>query len=660
MYRTQSSMKHTRASGIPRLRRYIALLAAPLLALSMAGCNGSVFGSLPGGGFMNYLTFLGPRIESIAITPDDAVVPSGVPVNFGVIANFSNGTSRALTDKEMARVIWTPDSPVGLASIDIQPAADPAYVTVTAIKDDYDDGVDVTVALQADFRTFSSTENLVINDALLVSISITPGVASITRLTTQKFTARGTYTDGSVHDISTEVEWSSDDPPIASIASDGNGTATGQGAGTTSIRASLGAIDELAPAALTVLAPVLESVSVTPVSRSIPEGFILQYRATAVYNDDSTQDVTDVADWVSTFPAQATVSTAAGTKGLVTAVSSGTTQIEATFDGITGGTGLTVTGVNLLYIAVTAQGGKTSIANGTKLQFTATGVFSDNTTQDLTESPLLAWGSSAASVAAFEFLPTDPKGTITAKSTGSSNVTASYNGTVTSAPFDLTVTSATLSSIIITPADPVAYVIAYGTNQQFTATGVFSDSTTQDLTGQVDWTSSDTVVANIDLNTGLAVTAAAGDTYIWARYPKGGPYTISESTNLRVVFLTLLSIEVTPATKSTWVGQTIQYFATGTYQGGYTQDLTDQVLWESSDPLVAVISNAAGSKGLAGAMGEGSAQITSTRGGVISPAANLSVTASDTSSPTMTGAQLLSGNRVTGHLLRADGCQPRH
>src|SRR5437867_12219155 len=53
----------------------------------------------------------------------------------------------------------------------------------------------------------------------------------------------------------------------------------------------------------------------------------------------------------------------------------------------------------------------------------------------------------------------------------------------------LTVTAATLTSIAVTPTNPS---IANGTTRQFTATGTFSDSRTQDLTTQVTWSSTPT------------------------------------------------------------------------------------------------------------------------------------------------------------------------
>jgi uncharacterized protein YjdB len=77
----------------------------------------------------------------------------------------------------------------------------------------------------------------------------------------------------------------------------------------------------------------------------------------------------------------------------------------------------------------------------------------------------------------------------------------------------LSVTAAVLQSIAVTPTDPS---IAAGTTQQFTATGTFSNSTTQDLTASAIWSSSDTVVANIDSTSGKAIAVGAGSTAITA------------------------------------------------------------------------------------------------------------------------------------------------
>ena len=77
----------------------------------------------------------------------------------------------------------------------------------------------------------------------------------------------------------------------------------------------------------------------------------------------------------------------------------------------------------------------------------------------------------------------------------------------------LTVTAATLTSISVAPTSAS---IAKGLTQQFTATGHFSDGTTQDLTASATWSSSLTTVATIGVNTGLATGVAAGSTNITA------------------------------------------------------------------------------------------------------------------------------------------------
>ena len=69
-----------------------------------------------------------------------------------------------------------------------------------------------------------------------------------------------------------------------------------------------------------------------------------------------------------------------------------------------------------------------------------------------------------------------------------------------------------LVSIAVTPANPS---IAAGKQQQFTATGTYSDGSKQNLTSSATWTSSAPAVATIS-SAGLATGAAAGNTTIQA------------------------------------------------------------------------------------------------------------------------------------------------
>ncbi len=70
-----------------------------------------------------------------------------------------------------------------------------------------------------------------------------------------------------------------------------------------------------------------------------------------------------------------------------------------------------------------------------------------------------------------------------------------------------------LTSIAITPMNPSVYP---GNTQQFVATGTYSDSSTQDITSAVTWSSSNPAVATIGANSGLASTLAPLTTTISA------------------------------------------------------------------------------------------------------------------------------------------------
>ncbi|PYY16601.1 MAG: hypothetical protein DMG61_04045 [Acidobacteria bacterium] len=181
----------------------------------------------------------------------------------------------------------------------------------------------------------------------------------------------------------------------------------------------------------------------------------------------------------------------------------GTSNISATQNGVTSNTiALTVTAAALQSIAISAP--KTSIAKGTSVQFTATGTFSDGSTQNLTNTA--TWASSSQSS-----INISTAGLATGAAIGSSNITATQNG-IGSNLFALTVTAATLQSIAISAGSSS---IAKGTSVQFTATGTFSDGSSQNLTNSATWTSSSPTAVNISTS-GLATGVATGSSNITA------------------------------------------------------------------------------------------------------------------------------------------------
>ncbi len=357
----------------------------------------------------------------------------------------------------------------------------------------------------------------------------------------------------------------------------------------------------------------LVSVSVTPINPTMAKDTSQQFIATGIYSDNTARDVTDSVTWNSTdvnvvtisndttgSPAVGLSSSATTKPGHAYAKAVGKTTISATSGDTSGSTTITVTPATLVSIAVTPT--NPSIAKGTGQQFVATGTFSDNTTQDLTTQA--AWSSSNTAAATIS-----ASGSATSIAAGSTTITAT-SGSV-SGSTALTVTPAVLVSLAITPVNPS---IAKGNNQQFVATGTYSDNTTQNLTSSVSWGTSNSSVATIS-NTagtnGFAVSMATGSTTITA--VSGS---ISGSTTLTVTPAVLASLAVTPPNPSIAKGTSKQFVATGTYSDGSTQILTTSVAWSSSDTGVAQISSAAGSNGLAVSVAVGSATITAASGSV--------------------------------------------
>ncbi|MFZ0886148.1 MAG: Ig-like domain-containing protein [Candidatus Acidiferrales bacterium] len=188
-------------------------------------------------------------------------------------------------------------------------------------------------------------------------------------------------------------------------------------------------------------------------------------------------------------------------------------------------------------------------------------------------------------------------------------------GAVTSVSAVLTVTAAALQSIAVTPASPS---IAKGKTQQFTATGTYTDNSTQNITTTVTWSSASMAVATIGTGTGLATAAGIGTSQITAT--QGA--IVSPAATLTVNAATLQSIAVTPASPSIVKGTTQQFIATGTYSDNSTQNLTASVVWASGTTGVATIG---ASTGLATSVTTGTSQITATVGAIVSPADLLTV-----------------------------------
>ena len=433
-------------------------------------------------------------LVSLAITPASPTIAKGTNQQFTATGTFSDNTTQDLT----YTVTWSSSNTTVAAISNV--AGSKGLATSTAAGS-------TTIAVAS--GNVSASTTLTVNPATLVSLAITPANPTIAKGTNQQFTAMGTFSDNTTQDLTNSVTWSSSNTGAATIsnAAGSTGLATSVAAGSTTITASSGSVS--ASASLTVNLATLVSLAIAPANPAIAKGTNKQFTATGTYSDSTTQNLTNSVTWSSSNTGVATISNAAGSKGLATPVAAGSTTVTAASGSISASTTLTVNAATLVSLAITPA--NPAIAKGTNQQFTATGTYTDSSTQNLTNS--VTWSSSNTGVATISNAA-GSKGLATPVAAGSTTVTAA-SGSI-SASTSLTVNAATLVSLAITPANPT---IANGTNQQFAATGTYSDSTTQDLTNTVTWTSSNTGVATISNaagSKGLATAAAAGSTTISA------------------------------------------------------------------------------------------------------------------------------------------------
>ena len=260
---------------------------------------------------------------------------------------------------------------------------------------------------------------------------------------------------------------------------------------------------------------------------SIGIGQTQQFTATGTYSNLSTQNLTNSVTWSTSKAAR--TATISPVPGLATGVANGAVTITATdpsFD-IPGTAALTVTPAVLVGIVVTPP--VASIAAGQTEQFTATGTYSNLSTQNVTNS--VTWSTSKAATATIS-----SSGLATGVANGVVTITATDPSTGIPGTAALTVTPAVLVAITVTP--PVG-TIAVGRTEQFTATGLYSNLSTQNLTDSVTWSSSNTSTATVSAK-GLATGVADGLATITATDPSTGiPGTAVLTVGLSVTALTM-------------------------------------------------------------------------------------------------------------------------
>lgn len=531
------------------------------------------------------LTISAAALTMVQLSPSAPTLPLGTGVQFSAVGLFSDGTTSDLT------------SQTTFAS------TDSAHVSISTRGEALAVGLG-TATITASVGGKSASTIVTATDAMLTRLEVSPSQPMIPVGLTQRFTAQGVYSDGSVSDLSSQVTWSIRDTSFASVsnAPTSRGVVTALAQGLTKLTASFsGSSVELD---LTVTAANVAQLELVPATISLPVGLTESARVIATWTDGASLDVTTFATFTTDASGIATVSNAPASRGEVLARMPGQTRLNATAFGLSTSSNIVVTPAVLSSLAIMPA--SLSLAHGTFGVLSARATFSDGSNLDVTTQT--AWSSSAPAIAALSNLA-GHEGEVQALQPGTALARAQFGGQTVTAP--LTITPATLVSLELDPAQPT---IPLGAEQQFTLTGRYSDGSAQPLTDRASWSSSVPGVASISNapgSEGRLVALTRGNTMITASFSgviAHAQVTISDATISRV--------ELTPSALALAKFTRAQLTATGVWTDGHTSELTASCAWSSASPLVATASNAPAQKGRLDALTPGTAAITATCSGV--------------------------------------------
>jgi hypothetical protein len=341
----------------------------------------------------------------------------------------------------------------------------------------------------------------------------------------------------------------------------------------------------------------LVSLTVTPPGATVFYRFTRWMSASGTYADGSTRDLTQHVRWSVSSSSLGHVSNRATTVGLLTGRWPGIVTVTAALGGVTGSADVTVLSGDPFMMKLMPP--VASIAVGTQQRLNATAIFSDAVWQDWTSMSILTWSSSSPSVA------TVADGVVTAMAPGTTTITATFSWLTATAT--VTVTPAMLTSLSL---EPTVATIPLGAKRPFRAIGHFNDGTTQDLTEQALWGSTNlacAVVSDSAGSKGKVSGVGMGDATITASY---GGLVVTTTVTVAAPILQSLAVLYPPS------GRLMMFFglpmsAYGNYADGTSYDLTDQTTWTSSDPSIVEVSG----RTITG-VGEGTATVRATVGAV--------------------------------------------
>ncbi|GIP33946.1 SpoIID/LytB domain-containing protein [Paenibacillus sp. J2TS4] len=418
------------------------------------------------------------KLESIELSDLRPMLP-GETAQAEVKATYSDGTVEIITEG----VEYSSSSPE-VADIDETgqiTAARPGQTEITAV-----------------YKEHSASYSLVVRSSLnMIEIS---GLESMRPGDQGQTVVTAVYEDGSRHPIMSGVVFTSSNPQVAEV--DETGWVTALNPGETLISAEY---EGRFASYKLVVTSSLNTIEISGLGPMRP-GDQSQTVVTAVYGDGSRHPVTSGVVFASSNPQVAEVDDT----GRVTALSPGETLITAEYDGQSASYKLIVGHRETVLQII----GLSAMEAGDKIQVQVKVLHPDGSTEIVSKG--VQFTSSDSRVA-----KVDKKGKITALKPGITVIRAEYNGWVAEEELQVQVTLKKVSSSKLKP-------MKEGQTFQIVVTATYSDGTTETVTANSVFTSSDPQTATVDEG-GLIRALRKGKTMITVEY---GGYTVKENLNV--------------------------------------------------------------------------------------------------------------------------------
>ncbi|HKV75110.1 MAG TPA: Ig-like domain-containing protein [Gemmatimonadales bacterium] len=466
------------------------------------------------------VTVTAPVLTQLVLTPPAVTLAEGLTQQFAVSGTWSDGSTTTPT------VTYTATGGTVTAG--------GLYTAGSTM------GTFRVIAVQQG-GTVADTSTVTITSAVLTQVILSPSTASVPEGLTQQFTVSGLWSDGS------------STPPAVSFSATG-GTITagglytaGSGAGTFRVIATQQGGTLADTSSVTVTAPVLTSITLSPPAASIPAGLTQQFSVSGLLSDGSTS--TPAVNYSATG---GTIT--AG--GLYTAGNTtGTFRVIAVQQGGTLADTSAVTITTPVLTQVIVAPPSVTLAEGLTQQFAVSGTLSDGSST----TPAVTWTATGGTISA--------AGLYTAgNSTGSFRVIATQQGGTLADTAAVTVTSAVLTQVILTP--PSASVAA-GLTQQFAVSGLWSDGST--TAPAVNYTATGgTITAG-----GLYAAGSTTGSFRVIATQQGG--TLADTSAVTITTPVLTQVNVTPPSVTLAEGLTQQFTVSGTLSDG--SSTTPAVTW---------------------------------------------------------------------------------